>query len=391
MDYPDTVTSFVENGDRMRAYQRWIGLTLCMATGLVGCKHQQTVEAELRFQNRRVRELESKLSQKQAEVYTLQTMAGGCETSPDGLKDTPDTIYRREAMSRVGLGLTTGPRDLNRDGCDDAVQYSVVCYDYDGDTFKCPGSAQLELVAIGESGVPVTVSTWQIAPDRLRETWRSSIVGTGYQLVMPAPTLQDSKKWQAVVRFSTLDGRVFQATKDFVLSKPKGPPTKSAPPAVFHDLPTEPSELAPPPADVVPETAPLHESPKEIAPSTTPEPTSSELSPPEPAPIGEPGPLDLPVPVVTPGQTPPAAPSIDAPALPPAGDPLPEISPATPEVTPEPPVTKPIVPGPPRQTTYLAPALSQSSSIDPMVKRASATMPRTVRFLRPVVVPGSGK
>jgi hypothetical protein len=378
----------------MRAYQRWIGLTLCMASGLVGCKHQQTVEAELRYQNRRVRELENKLCQKQAEVYTLQTMAGSCETSPDGLKDTPDTIYRREAMSKVGLGLTTGPRDLDHNGCDDAVQYSIVCYDYDGDVFKCPGSAQLELVAIGESGVPVTVSTWQIAPDRLRETWRSSIVGSGYQIVLPAPTLQDSKKWQAVVRFSTLDGRVFQSSKDFALSKPKGPPMKSAPPAVLHELPTEPSELAPPPAEPLPVTTPPLETRKESVTPAPAEPSTRELTPPEPAPMGEPAPLPPPTPAITPDvpatkpdvPAPPVIPNLEAPALPPAGDPLPEISPPTPEITPEVPATKPIVPSPPRQTTYLAPLLSQSSSIDPMVKRVSATMPRTVRFLRPVVV-----
>ncbi|MBX9653097.1 hypothetical protein K2Y11_05690, partial [bacterium] len=322
-----------------------------MATGLVGCKHQQVVEAELRYQNRRVRELEQKLCQKNAEVQTLQTMAAGCETSPDGLKDTPDTIYRRESMSRVGLGLTTGPRDLDKNGCDDAVQYSIICYDYDGDTFKCPGSAELELVAIQESGVPITVGTWQIAPDRLRETWRSSVLGSGYQIVMPVPDLQQSKKWQAIVKFSTLDGRVFQASKDFELSKPKAG-LKPPEPVILRDG-TSGGDVAPP-AELPAESSPLRELPKtQTAP--TPEEGVENSLPLEPsAPAKD---------AVSPDV--PTSPVIDGnpqPALPPA---VPEPKPELPNVEPapllEPPAVNPIVPTPPRQTTYVPPTLSRSS------------------------------
>lgn len=360
----------------MRAYHRWIWLTLCLATGLVGCKHQQVVEAELRYQNRRVRELEQKLCQKQAEVQTLQTMALGCETSPDGLKDTPDTIYRRESMSRVGLGLTTGPRDLDKNGCDDAVQYSIICYDYDGDTFKCPGSAQLELVAIQESGVPITVGTWQIAPDRLRETWRSSVMGSGYQIVMPFADLQESKKWQAIVKFSTLDGRVFQASKDFELSKPKAG-LKPPEPAILRDGPSG-SELIPP-AELPSDSSPLRELPKsEPGSPQVPETGAENSVPTEPIPPAK----EAAPPVV------PAPPAVDRdaqPALPPAvPESKPELPSLGPSPLPEPPAANPIVPTPPRQTTYVPPTLSRASR-DSMVVPVSAPA-KPVRFLRPIAV-----
>lgn len=360
----------------MRAYHRWIALTLYLATGLVGCKHQQVVEAELRYQNRRVRELEQKLCQKNAEVQTLQTMAAGCETSPDGLKDTPDTIYRRESMSRVGLGLTTGPRDLDKNGCDDAVQYSIVCYDYDGDTFKCPGSAELELVAIQESGVPITVGTWQIAPDRLRETWRSSVLGSGYQIVMPVADLQQSKKWQAIVKFSTLDGRVFQASKDFALSKPRAG-LKPPEPMILNDGPSGGEVTAP--AELPADPSPLRELPQtQSVPNQTPEVGAENSLPPEPSvPAKDEG---SPVPT-----SPPALDGSPQPAIPPS---VPETKPELPGIEPAPlpapPAPNPIVPTPPRQTTYVPPTLSRSSR-DAMVVPVSAPM-KPVRFLKPIGV-----
>jgi hypothetical protein len=370
-DAPEAANSCLEQGDRMRAFLRYLGLTLLLATGLVGCKHRDLVEAELRYQNRRVRELEQKLCQKQAEVYTLQSMvSSGEKASADGSKDTPETIYRREAMSRVGLGLTTGPRDLDHDGFDDAVQYSVVCYDYDGDAFKCPGSVQLELVAVQESGVPVTVSTWQIPPDRLRETWRSSVVGAAYQIVLPAPTLQDSRKWQAIVRFSTLDGRVFQSSKDFELAKPKAA-KKGVPPADLRSFPSDTKPLKPP-TEPLPENSTIEESPKgdlsppSIVPST-PDPSSSESAPSEPAPLKEP--------------------AIQEPTLPPIPDPLtPPKPPAIPEINPELQPAHPIVPNPTRQTTSRESTMLSQTSIDPMVKPASGTMERPVRLRRPVLI-----
>jgi len=359
----------------MRANHRWIGLTLCLATSLVGCKHQQVVEAELRYQNRRVRELEQKLCQKQAEVQTLQTMAGGCETSPEGLKDTPETIYRRESMSRVGLGLTTGPRDLDKNACDDAVQYSIICYDYDGDTFKCPGSAQLELVAIQESGVPITVGSWQIAPDRLRETWRSSVMGSGYQIVMPVPGLQESKKWQAIVKFSTLDGRVFQASKDFELSKPRAG-LKPPEPAILQDGSTGADVV--PPTELPAESSPLRELPKESDPTQPREPGTENSLPAEPA---------APATEVSPPAV-PAPPSLEGAPQPSLPLPVPETKPELPGIEPaplpEPPAANPIVPTPPRQTTYVPPTLSRSSR-DSMVVPVSAPA-KPVRFLKPIAV-----
>lgn len=199
----------------MESSLRWAAAALLTAT-LTGCKTCDLVEAELRYQSRRVRQLERCLCQKDAELETLkaQLLAQERPQPPAAPKDSPESVYRRTAMSRVSLGLGTGGRDQDRDGRIDAVQFNVVCHDYDGDAFKCPGTADLRLVALHESGVQEVVGEWTFEPDVLRHKWKSSLVGAGYQVVVPAPDVSDARKWKMSVRFTTLDGRTFEDERD---------------------------------------------------------------------------------------------------------------------------------------------------------------------------------
>lgn len=240
----------------MRNVGCWGLIALC-AIPLTGC-HRDLVEAELRYRNRQVRELRRHLAQKNAEVHTLQAMMQEAPDSggPAGAKETPDTVYRRESMSRVSLAMSTGIKDVDRDGSADSIQFTIVCHDYDGDVFKCPGQVDLELAAVQDSGVIKTVANWQMEPERLRSTWKASLISTGYQVIVPMPTLEQSKKWKGIVRFTTLDGRVFQdertfeyrgATKANLTSPATLPPGPNLPPA-------EPAPPAPLMPDALDET-----------------------------------------------------------------------------------------------------------------------------------------
>ncbi len=237
----------------MRNVGYWGLIALC-AIPLTGC-HRDLVEAELRYRNRQVRELRRSLAQKTAEVHTLQTMmqeASGT-SCPAGAKETPDTVYRREAMSRVSLAMSTGVKDVDRDGSADSVQFTIVCHDYDGDVFKCPGQVDLELAAIQDSGVIKPVAHWQMEPDRLRTTWKASLISSGYQVIVPMPTLEQSKKWKGIVRFTTLDGRVFQDERIFEY-RGTGKTTPTTPSATPMPLPPSPTLPPAEPAPLMPDT-----------------------------------------------------------------------------------------------------------------------------------------
>lgn len=245
---------------------RW-GVAVLLLTALAGCKTCDLVEAELRYESRRARQLERCLCQKQAEVETLKQQLSSVEKSaaPGAGKETPETVYRRTAMSRVSLGMGTGGRDLDRDGENEAVQFTIVCHDYDGDAFKCPGKAELKLSSRGADGATAVVGEWTIEPDVLRQKWKSSVLGSGYQVIVPVEQVSDSKKWTMSVRFTTLDGREFQDERS-VEMKVSPPMTveipKSGPPASKPPLPADrPSTPVLPPAKV-PEPKMVPEPPK---------------------------------------------------------------------------------------------------------------------------------
>jgi hypothetical protein len=200
-----------------------------VAFALAGCKTCDLVEAELRYQSRRVRQLEQCLCEKQAEIDTLQATLDGRSDKPPGEKtDTAEDVYRRTALSKVSLGPGTGGRDLDRDGSNEAVQFTIACFDYDGDSFKCPGQAEVELLSYDESGRQESVGLWIFEPEELRQQWKSSMLGSGYQLIIPVASSSTADKWRFQVRFTTLDGRVFEDGRD-VTMKLGSPRTQTLP------------------------------------------------------------------------------------------------------------------------------------------------------------------
>jgi hypothetical protein len=178
-------------------------------------------------------------------------------------------------MSRVALGLTTGPKDNNNDGEPDAVQFSIVCYDALGTAHPFPGEAELELIAIQDNGTPQSMATFRVSKERLQETWKTSLVGTGYRVVVATPVLSRSRKWKAAVTFKGLDGRTFQDEREFELSPPRTPTIPiPSPPAIDPAIP--PLDEAPAPSSLLPLPT-LPESDEEL-----PIPSEPEMNPLQP-------------------------------------------------------------------------------------------------------------
>lgn len=204
---------------------RPIAIAAVSLAGLtLGCKHTDLVEAELRHQTYKLEQTESELQLRQAEIHTLRATVDSlrCELEQRGSTAPPETIYRAVGLAKVDLGPLTGVRDFDRDGRADGFQVAIVPRDYDGDVFKCPGSAVVRLVEFTPSGGKRPLGQWEIDQAQLKLGWRVSLLGQGYQIVLPWQEEPTQGKLRAVVQFRTLDGRQFEGERDFEMKVPTG-------------------------------------------------------------------------------------------------------------------------------------------------------------------------
>ena len=212
--------------------------------GLSGCASCDLVEAELRYQNNRVYELEQAVCERDAEIAMLRATV----TDLYAVRETPapgiaESAYLHAALSRISLGITTGGKDSDHDGRDDAIQAMLVPHDYDGDAFKCPGVATLTLYEIMPTGIKEEIGAWQFEGDALRQTWRSTLLGQGYLLLIPYDQPPSHQKLRLVARFETEDGRAFEAERDVEIA-----PAPQSAACVTEEWTSDLAELAAPEA-----------------------------------------------------------------------------------------------------------------------------------------------
>lgn len=386
---------------------------------LMGCRHAQLIEAELRYQNNRVYELETLLAQRDAEIHTLQAQlavyqverpcddceSSSCKPGADCNSPTAEGIYKCGALSQIVLGSLTGGRNPDECGVPTGFAVMVIPQDYDGDAFKCPGNAEVTLYQKEKNGRWTAIGTWEIGPAEIRKSWRSSLLGSGYQWNLPWQQMPTSPSLKVVVQFITLDGRVFDAEREFEVKltgtpAPRDPSAWTRPSGRPMDYPTIEGCMIPPGAvseEVIMETRPT---PQAIPRSNSPAPMAP--SSPSDDPIMEPWPSDSELERV-PGQWSPrdAAPARPAPA-PPArgvGEPNPPSGvPGVPERRDVPLAPFPGLPGEgePESGSGDRPEAGSNgpqsrrspyrSYRDASVRPASHQVGPAVRFLQPIVV-----
>lgn len=225
-------------------------------------KRYDLIEAELRTRERELAEtrvaLEQALNLNRAYAQQSRHPAGPVVPAP-----APTYALVKEIVLARGTG------GVNEDGVpgDEGLMVVVTPRDEDGAAVKVPGKVQIAAWEITPAGLKNPIGTWEVPAEKVRPTWRSGFVSTGYFVAVPWQTYPCTEKVRLAVRLTTLDGRVFEADKD-VLVKPAGP------------------------RGVVPEVAP------EVAPPATPVPARPQREPLLPDPI-PPGVEELPPPART--------------------------------------------------------------------------------------------
>jgi hypothetical protein len=212
-----------------------------------GCRqNRDLVEAELRSKDRDLHSLRDELYRSEAFNEALRREVSALSgVAPSHVM--PGTVGQSFSVTTVTLGRQTGGYDADGVTGDEALQVVLEPKDADGHTIKVPGTVEVQAFEITREGLKVPLSSWTVAADQLRRSWRSGLLSTGYSLILPWQVWPSTEKLRVVVHFKLDDGRLFEADKDVTVRL--GPGKRKMPPA--DGLDSQP-EIVPPPREFQP-------------------------------------------------------------------------------------------------------------------------------------------
>jgi hypothetical protein len=143
---------------------------------------------------------------------------------------TPEAASQTYGLREIVLGRGTGGVDEDKHPGDEALQVVLEPHDADGHSIKTPGTLQVTALEVRPEGIKVPLANWEVPPEKLRSTWKSSFLNSGYFVVLPWQRWPTSTKVRVVARFTLADGRVFEADKDVTIHLPKHPMPPPPPP-----------------------------------------------------------------------------------------------------------------------------------------------------------------
>jgi hypothetical protein len=298
-------------------------MTFLLSLGLItnlGClgqdrQKQELLEAELRSQERHIQEMKAELDRKEGLIHNLDVEVERCQRAalagkPPGGDSAPVVNVVRD----ITLGrLTGGTRQNPKASFDDALLVVFIPRDADGHALKAPGSVHIDLFEITPQGLKTPLSSWDVTARELRRLWDEPLIGgASYRITLPWKALPTTERLRVVARFTTLDGKLFEAERDITISLPPGvmrpgmpigvpgycppPMTQAAPEARAEErpAPAKPDEpLVPPVATTPKPTKPkeppagipvIELPPREFPADTTAKPDPNRVPPPLPAP-----------------------------------------------------------------------------------------------------------
>jgi hypothetical protein len=218
---------------------------LLLGISQTGCRnHCELVEMALRAREQDLRVLKEELLRLQVENCGLQKELIDHRQStwlPGGGPISPEYASQTYMLKRVTLGRGTGGYSESGKPWDDALQVVIEPRDSADDIIKAPGKVQITALEISQEGLKAPISSWNISPEQLRNSWRQGLFSNGYVLVLPWQQMPKSKQIRVIIRFQLSDGRVFEADKDVTVNI--GPMILPAPTAPIMTEPSWPGSL----------------------------------------------------------------------------------------------------------------------------------------------------
>jgi hypothetical protein len=186
-----------------------------------GCQPSNAyLEAELRLRERELREVREQL-------YWQQTLNPAnpplpVVAPPPGAVSMypPKPAAQPPQVREILLGRMTGGRDEDKKPGDEALQVIVEPRDTDGKPVKAPATVHVGALLVGPDGQERSLCAWEIDPETLRQSWRYSLLSTGYHLVLPWKTRPETERLRIVVQLILASGRVLEADRVVMIQVP---------------------------------------------------------------------------------------------------------------------------------------------------------------------------
>ncbi len=245
----------------------WLALALagCAARG-----DRELLESRLREQEDALARAEQDLQATRAELKVAAREVDAMRKerrSPALLAEQAQVLYQVESVRFNNL-LTAG-RDLDGEPGDDGLSIVLTPLDADSELLKLPGIVELELLDLALPHDQQQVGTWKFSAEETRTHWHRGLVSSGYLFEVPWKRRPQSKDLTLYARFTTPDGRRFNATQQLAIVLPddSAPPLAGSAhesrrpvrPAAYHE-PATARPTARPPVRPQKPAAPVHTS-----------------------------------------------------------------------------------------------------------------------------------
>jgi hypothetical protein len=242
---------------------------------LVGCKSNNRydlLEAEIRTRERELADTRAQLDQTRNLLRAYEASQQRGAPAPAG-----GGVFL--PVKEIAIGRGTGGVDEDGHPGDEGLLVVIAPKDGDGSAIKVPARALVAAWEITPAGLKNPIGSWNVPADKLRATWKSGLISTGYFVPLPWQTPPSTDRLRIAVRLITTDGRAYEADRDVNVKPPHpfrdsgnvlpypqpsgpgaptipGPPVgrqplfpEMAPPGVPSTIPPGTEEL-PPPAPV---------------------------------------------------------------------------------------------------------------------------------------------
>ncbi len=204
---------------------RWLVCTLLtvhcpLFTGCKSNHRYDLIEAELRTRERELADTRASLDQSRnlLRAYEAAQQRGSSPTGPQPGGGGGVFLPVKE----IAIGRGTGGIDEDGAPGDEGLLVVVVPKDEDGSAVKVPARALVAAWEITPAGLKNPIGSWNISADKLRPTWKSGLISTGYFIAVPWQTLPSTDRVRVAVRLITTDGRAYEADRDVSVHPPRG-------------------------------------------------------------------------------------------------------------------------------------------------------------------------
>jgi hypothetical protein len=181
---------------------------------------QDILEAELRGQERHILELKAEIERKEGHIHGLDLEVERAQQAAQ--KQQAGEPLPPAAIKEITLGrLTGGYRNNPRNQYDDSLQFLIEPRDADGHAIKVPGSLHIELFEVTPAGLKNMLSQWDVTQREMRRSWDQPFIGgPAYRILIPFKALPTQERMRVVIRFTTSDGKLYEAERDFTIRLP---------------------------------------------------------------------------------------------------------------------------------------------------------------------------